>query len=325
LEPGSVYVVSVNANSAFGQTVNGLASALVSGPLRTVADGANGVFSDARGSFPNQTWGSSNYFLDVVVRSGAVPFNVSKTSPVAGGAGLVSAVKATFSRVVNASSVSPTSLVVRGSDGTAIAGSVSLDAATSTVSFVPAQPLAMGPYSATVSGVAASDGTVAPPLSWSFTADCPCSLFSDAALPSSQPSGTYELGVKFTVDVPLALTALRFFKASGESGSHVGSVWTASGVRLAQVAFSGESASGWQVQALPSALSLQPGVVYVVSVNANSAFGQTVNGLASSVVSGPLRTVADGANGVYSDARGSFPNQTWGSSNYFIDVVTSRS
>jgi hypothetical protein len=200
-----------------------------------------------------------------------------------------------------------------------------LDAATSTVSFVPDHPLAMGSYSATVSGVATSDGTVAPSFSWSFAADCPCSLFADAVVPASQPSGTYELGVKFTVDVPSSLTSVRFFKAAGESGSHVGSVWTASGVRLAQVAFSGESASGWQVQDLPAAVSLEPGVVYVVSVNANSAFAQTVNGLASSVVSGPLRTVADGANGVYSDARGSFPNQTWGSSNYFIDVVTSRS
>jgi len=76
------------------------------------------------------------------------------------------------------------------------------------------------------------------------------------------------------------------------------------------------------VQQLSSALALQPGAVYVVSVNANAKFAQTTNGLVSSVVSGPLRTVADGANGVYSATRGSFPDQSYQSSNYYVDVIT---
>jgi hypothetical protein len=138
--------------------------------------------------------------------------------------------------------------------------------------------------------------------------------------PQSQPSGTYELGVRFTVSVPTSLTAIRFFKASGESGVHTGSVWTASGTRLAQVAFAGESGPGWQEQALPTAVQLQPGEVYIVSVNANFAFAQTIGGLSSAVSSGPLQTTT-GANGVYSGTPGSFPDQSWGSSNYYVDVV----
>ena len=38
-----------------------------SGPLHTVADGLNGVYSGTLGSFPDQSYQSSNYFVDVVV------------------------------------------------------------------------------------------------------------------------------------------------------------------------------------------------------------------------------------------------------------------
>ena len=39
-----------------------------SGPLFSVADGANGVFADAAGSFPVNSWGGSDYGVDAVVR-----------------------------------------------------------------------------------------------------------------------------------------------------------------------------------------------------------------------------------------------------------------
>jgi hypothetical protein len=40
----------------------------VNGPLRSVADGSNGVFGNSAGLFPNQSWNSSNYFVDAVVQ-----------------------------------------------------------------------------------------------------------------------------------------------------------------------------------------------------------------------------------------------------------------
>jgi hypothetical protein len=40
----------------------------VSGPLRSVADGRNGVYGDASGIFPDRSWASSDYFVDAVVR-----------------------------------------------------------------------------------------------------------------------------------------------------------------------------------------------------------------------------------------------------------------
>jgi hypothetical protein len=64
-------------------------------------------------------------------------------------------------------------------------------------------------------------------------------------------------------------------------------------------------------------------VTYVISVNANAFFGLTGGGLASQIVSGPLQSVADGANGVYAPTAGTFPSQSWNSSNYFVDGVVS--
>jgi hypothetical protein len=85
--------------------------------------------------------------------------------------------------------------------------------------------------------------------------------------------------------------------------------------------FSSETASGWQQQSLPTPLNLLPDTTYVVSVNANSRYPVTANGLANAVSSGPLRTVADGANGVYSETLGTFPAQSYLSSSYFVDAV----
>ena len=45
-----------------------LASPLISGPLRSVADGENGVFADAAGVLPTNHWNNSSYFVDAVVR-----------------------------------------------------------------------------------------------------------------------------------------------------------------------------------------------------------------------------------------------------------------
>jgi hypothetical protein len=87
------------------------------------------------------------------------------------------------------------------------------------------------------------------------------------------------------------------------------------------VAFTSETASGWQQQALSTPLQLMPNTTYVVSVNANSRYAVTLNGLLNQVSSGPLHTVADGLNGVYNGAPGSFPDQSYQSSNYFVDVV----
>ena len=328
LQANMTYVVSVNANSAYAVTLNGLANQVSNGLLHTVADGANGVYNSTRGSFPSQSYSSSNYFVDAVVApdSGAAPA-VFVTSPSDGASGVpqTSSVSASFSRALNPSTINGSSFTLTAPDGSTVPATVSYDGAY-VATLTPSAQLAMATtYTAHLSAsVAGANGTpMGAPVSWSFsTGSCPCALFSDLAQPANNSAaGTFELGVKLQVDTSVQLTSVRFYKAVGETGTHTATIWTANGVALASVAFTSETASGWQQQVLSSPIQLLPNTTYVVSVNANSRYAVTLNGLLSPVSSGPLHTVADGLNGVYNGTLGNFPDQSYQSSNYFVDVV----
>ena len=130
----------------------------------------------------------------------------------------------------------------------------------------------------------------------------------------------YELGMAFTSTSAGQITAIRFWKTSSESGTHTGRIWSSSGSLLASVTFTGETASGWQQQALATPLSIAANTTYVVSVNTgNSYYVTTDNGLASQISNGNLRSIV-GGNGLYGSS-GSFPTNSWQNSNYFRDVV----
>jgi hypothetical protein len=265
------------------------------------------------------------------------PPTVVSTSP-ADGSGFVATdttVTATFSSPMDPSTVTTASFALTDSSGASVAASVSYNASTNVATLTPSAQLpGVGTYTAHLdTTVKSADGiALASPVTWSFaTAACPCQLFSVVSQPASQNlpvkdgrSGTgpwsYEFGVKATVDQPMQLTALRFWKSSSETGTHVGKVWTTGGTLLTSVTFSNETASGWQTQPLTTPLQLQPGTVYVVSVNANAYFASTAFGLQSQVIAGPLRSVADGLNGVYGSSAGVFPNQSYHSTNYFVDL-----
>jgi hypothetical protein len=131
---------------------------------------------------------------------------------------------------------------------------------------------------------------------------------------------SYELGIRLFSTVPGKITAIRFWKASSETGTHVGRIWSATGVLLASVTFTGETASGWQQQSLPTPLTITANTEYLASVNTGGGFYVgTDTGLATQVVSGNLRSVV-GGNGRYGPA-GTYPTNTYLSSNYFRDVM----
>ena len=139
------------------------------------------------------------------------------------------------------------------------------------------------------------------------------------------PGVNYELGTRFTSTVAGQITAIRFYKAANESGTHTGRIWSASGQQLASVVFSGESASGWQQQALatPRPLAIAANTEYMVTVNtANAYYVTTDGGLNSQITNGDLKTVV-GSNGRYGLV-GTYPTDSWENSNYFRDVVFTR-
>lgn len=152
-----------------------------------------------------------------------------------------------------------------------------------------------------------------------FTTQTPS---SPNASDGSGSDGDYELGIKFYSTKAGRITAIRHWKAPSETGSHVGRIWSSSGQLLASVNFTNETASGWQQQALDIPLIIGANTTYVVSVNVNSYFAFTLNGLATTVTNGDLSAVADGSNGVYNANPGSFPDQTFNNNaNYFRDIV----
>jgi hypothetical protein len=133
-----------------------------------------------------------------------------------------------------------------------------------------------------------------------------------------------ELGMRFVSDKAGRIKAIRFYKAPGEQGaSHVGKIYQSmrTGPQLlAQVTFANETASGWQMQMLPTPLSIASGTEYIVAVNTgNTYYAKTDRGLAGRVSSGSLHSMV-GFNGVYRDL-GAFSWQSHADTNYFRDVV----
>jgi hypothetical protein len=276
------------------------------------------------------------YSWTFTVPAAPVPLTVAASSP-SGGASNVAwdtSVSATFSRAVTASTVSASSFTLTGPGG-AVAGNVVYDPSSRTATLLPSSPLtAATTYTVQLTNaIDSDDGTTLATTSWTFTTGpCPCSVFSGSLTPTLTGNSTedgrsgtgpfsYELGMKFVVTSPVQLTAIRFYKDAQETGTHVGTLWTADGTKVTSVTFTNESASGWQQQALPSGVTLQPGTTYVVSVNANAFFDVTPGGLATAQGAGPLQSVADGANGVFGTTAGVFPTGTYNSGNYFVDVV----
>lgn len=157
----------------------------------------------------------------------------------------------------------------------------------------------------------------------------PASIWPISATPRySADSDTYavELGVKFRSDVNGTITGIRFFKPKKNTGTHVGNLWTSDGTRLATVTFNNETPSGWQQADFSTPVAIAANTVYVASYHApKGAYGYDQDYFANRGVDNPplhaLAAGAVGGNGVYKYGNGGFPNETFKSSNYWVDVV----
>src|SRR6202795_3798496 len=128
------------------------------------------------------------------------------------------------------------------------------------------------------------------------------------------PSGPVELGVSFKTDTSGTISAIRFYKSAANTGLHVGHLWSGTGVLLASVTFSGETASGWQQANLSTPVAITANTVYVASYQ--STIGHwSVNWnyfATSGVNNGHLHALQNGSgtpDGVWGSL-GVFPTQT---------------
>jgi phosphodiesterase/alkaline phosphatase D-like protein len=157
---------------------------------------------------------------------------------------------------------------------------------------------------------------------------CPCSIWPLTATPAvtaGSDSTALEVGVRFRADQDGLITGVRFYKGAGNTGVHVGHLWANDGTALATATFTNETASGWQEVAFASPVAVSANTTYVASYYApNGHYAQSTGGLGSAVLAPPLRALGDGTdggNGVYRYGSTGFPNSSWGSSNYWVDVV----
>ena len=323
----TTYVVSVNVGTPSGsfypRTLNGLATAVTNGDLQSVV-GGNGVYG-AVGSFPISSNLNTNYFRDVVFVANAAP-TIAKVSgdnqTAAAGSPLTNALVV---QVRNGSNVpvsgAAVTFAVTGGGGT-VAPTAAVTDVNGNASTVLTLGSAVGTNTVSVSASATGTGSVTFTATGTVASVIGQQVFSTQvpASPDATDGVSYELGMKFRTTRSGRISALRYWKAPSESGARIGHIWDSSGTLLGSVTFTGETASGWQQQALTTPISIVANTTYIVSVNVVSHFAITGSSLATSIVNGDLSTVADGANGVYGSS-GTFPTNSFQNSNYFRDVV----
>lgn len=340
----TTYVVSYYApDGSYSSNSGFFNSAADAAPLHGLAggtDGPNGVYRYGASAFPTDSYNNTNYWVDVVFTTGSAGASpaVAAVSPANNATGVTESIKptATFNQAVTPSSVVFT---LKDPAGNLAGGSVSYDSATNTATFSPGAALASAStYTATVSGATNSSGSsMTAPVAWSFTtqaapAACPCSVFSPTAVPATANTNdrkAVEVGMKFRSDVAGTVSGVRFFKGSSNTGTHVGHLWTVTGTLLASVTFAAESASGWQQALFSAPVPISANTTYVVSYSAPLGFYSSTKDYFSgtSADNAPLHGLAsgvDGANGVFRYGTNVFPNDSFRSTNYWVDVVFNR-
>jgi Domain of unknown function (DUF4082) len=136
--------------------------------------------------------------------------------------------------------------------------------------------------------------------------------------------GPVELGMRFRPFTNGQVLAIRFYKHPSNTGTHVGKLYDNAGALLASVTFTGETASGWQEQALSTPIAIVGGQTYVVTYTAAGGFYAldpnyfSANGFAGTTLQA-LQDGVDGLNGCYKYPSG-FPDSGFGS-NYWVDLV----
>lgn len=355
----TLYVASYHAPvGRYSTTENYFStSGVENGPLQAPATTVtpNGVYRYGASAFPTESFAATNYWVDVVFSPGGsgpdtTPPTVTAMTPPEGASGVAvnTTVTATFSEAMDPATVTASTFELRDPSNALVPASVSYNASTRVATLTPASPLAASTtYLARILGGSTdprakdlAGNALAATFSWSFATgatappppdNCPCTIWAASTTPataSTSDTGAVNLGVKFRSDVDGFITALRFYKGSANTGTHVGSLWTGTGQLLASVTFTNETASGWQQAALATPVPITANTIYVASYHAPvGRYAINPNYFsAGGVDRPPLHALASSVspNGVYRYASSTaFPNLTFQSSNYWVDVVFS--
>ena len=305
----------------------------------TTTNASHSLTAVARDAAGNTASAAVTVTVDNTVADTTRPTVVSiSPAPNATGVSTAATVRATFSEAMNASTITSTTFILR--DGTtSVAAGVAYNAGTLAATLTPSQPLATGRvYTATITGGSSgvkdlAGNALASDYVGSFTtassSPAAVTVWSPSAVPAAfanSDTSSVELGVKFRADVAGTVTGVRFYKGTGTTGTHTGTLWNSTGTQLATATFTGETASGWQQVNFASPVAITANTVYVVSYHTDiGRYAYTAAYFASVGVDNvplhALRNGVSGGNGVYRYGSRAFPNSTYNSNNYWVDVV----
>lgn len=147
------------------------------------------------------------------------------------------------------------------------------------------------------------------------------SLWTPTAVPvitANAATTSIEVGLRFSTSVAGSVLGIEFYKASTNTGTHVGTLWGPTGVSLATVTFTGETASGWQTAMFATPVAISTGQNYAVSYfDPNGHYSSDQNYFTAPYVNAPLT----GITGVFNNTTSAFPAMTYNASNYWVDLV----
>ncbi|WP_146605756.1 DUF4082 domain-containing protein [Micromonospora craterilacus] len=302
-----------------------------SGPLTAARSAAgagngNGLFRyGGSGGFPNESYGAANYYVDVTFAVSAdLPPAVTSTTPTdgSGDAPVDGTVSAIFSKALAPGTISFT--LTKGA--TPVAGTTAYNSALKKVTFTPSAPLDSATSYTAVVTAADSEGRSGT-ATWSFFTTLDSDLHTlfppDAvpATPAHNDASAVELGVTFRARVDGRVVGIRFYQGPGNTGSHPVTLWTAGGTALRTATLPSTTAVGWRTAYFSSPVDVVAGTNYVASYFAPNGFYPGDNRyFAGTRTVGPL-VAPGGSNGVFRYGSSGFPNQSYESTNYWVDPL----
>ncbi|GLS34283.1 protein of unknown function [Mesorhizobium albiziae] len=128
-----------------------------------------------------------------------------------------------------------------------------------------------------------------------------------------------ELGMRFQTSASGFVEGIRFYKGFYNIGQHVVSLWNSSGALIATGTSVGETLSGWQTVKFSSPVQISSGTTYIASYHTGGYYSVNDNYFTSPYTNGTLTAL--GGVYRYTADPSTFPTNSAGNSNYWVDVV----
>jgi hypothetical protein len=134
------------------------------------------------------------------------------------------------------------------------------------------------------------------------------------------------LGVKFKSGRQGFVKGIRFFSHTSPAGTYSGHLWKANGSLLASATFSNVTGADWQEVLFNDPVLIDADSVYIAAYfTSEGLYAASPTELEYSITNGSLTSLPSipaGGNGVYAyGSSPAFPNNTFGNTNYWADLI----